>query len=200
LALAGSGQVEEAIAHYQKALEIKPDFTEAHNNLGNALAGSGRFAEAIAHYRKALEIKRDYVDARRNLEVVLALQGTVLTALTERRELLRSRPKDVTLLNDTAWLLATAPNASARNGPEAMELAERACMLTSRRDIACLDTLAAAFAAAGRFDKAVETAMEARHLAEAAGQRPEAEAIQMRLELYRDRKPYREPVGKPSNR
>ena len=58
--LAGRGQVDEAIAHYRKALEIKPDYAEAHNNLGLALAGRGQVDEAIAHYRKALEIKPDY--------------------------------------------------------------------------------------------------------------------------------------------
>ena len=66
-ALAGRGQVDEAIAHYQKALEIKPDYAEAHNNLGNALAGRGQVDEAIAHYRKALEIKPDYAEAHNNL-------------------------------------------------------------------------------------------------------------------------------------
>ena len=66
-ALAGRGQVDEAIAHYQKALEIKPDYAEAHNNLGAALAGRGQVDEAIAHYQKALEIKPDYAEAHNNL-------------------------------------------------------------------------------------------------------------------------------------
>ena len=57
--LADRGQVDEAIAQYRKALEIKPDYAEAHSNLGFALAGRGQFEAAIAHYRKALEIKPD---------------------------------------------------------------------------------------------------------------------------------------------
>ena len=67
LALAGRGQVDEAIAHYRKALEIKPDYAEAHYNLGNVLAGRGQVDEAIAQYRKALEIKPDYAEAYNNL-------------------------------------------------------------------------------------------------------------------------------------
>jgi hypothetical protein len=107
-------------------------------------------------------------------------------------------PRDATLLEDAAWLLATNPNASVRNGPEAVELAQRAVKLSEGREPAILDTLAAAYAEAGQFDKAVETAIEAHRLAEAAGQRHQARAIEMRLELYRSHKPYREPIGKPS--
>ena len=66
------GQVDEAIAHYQKALEIKPDYAEAHNNLGLALAGCGRVDEAIICFQKALEIKPDYAEARRNLDAAQA--------------------------------------------------------------------------------------------------------------------------------
>ena len=102
------------------------------------------------------------------------------------------------LLNDTAWLLATNPNASVRSGPEAVELAQRAVKLSRGRGLVFLDTLAAAYATAGRFDKAVETAIEAHRLAVAAGKR--AEAIQTRLEFYRNHKPYQEQAPKPSNR
>ena len=54
--MAGRGQVDEAIAHYRKALEINPDYVEAHYNLGNALAGRGQVDEAIAHFQKALDL------------------------------------------------------------------------------------------------------------------------------------------------
>ena len=57
--MAGRGQVDEAIAHYRKALEIRPDFAEAHYNLGTPWPRRGQVDEAIAHYRKALEIKPD---------------------------------------------------------------------------------------------------------------------------------------------
>lgn len=51
-------------------MEIKPDYAEAHFNLGLLLASRGRVAEAIVHYQKALEIKPDYAQARQNLEAV----------------------------------------------------------------------------------------------------------------------------------
>ncbi len=62
-ALAVQGQVDEAIAHFQKALEIKPDVAEAHYNLGGVLASRGQVDEAIAHYQKALEIEPDFAEA-----------------------------------------------------------------------------------------------------------------------------------------
>ena len=62
-ALAGRGQIDEAIAHYQKALEIKPDYVGGPQQPRCVLAGRGQVDEAIAHFQKALEIKPDYVDA-----------------------------------------------------------------------------------------------------------------------------------------
>jgi protein O-mannosyl-transferase len=67
IALASRGQVVEAIAHFRKAVEIKPDYADAHNSLGLALAGRGQVDDAITHYRKALEIEPDHALARNNL-------------------------------------------------------------------------------------------------------------------------------------
>ncbi len=200
LALAGCGQAEAAIAHYQKALEIKPDYATAHNNLGLALAGRGQVEAAIVHYQKAVEIKPDYGKAHLNLSLALAQNGRIRAAIEHGNQAVRLMPGQPLVSRFVAWLLATHEPAEGGDPPRAVELAEQACVLTGRRDAACLDTLAAAYAAAGQFDKAVETGMEAQRLADAAGQRPQAEAIEMRLELYRDHKPYREPAGKPSNR
>ena len=81
LLLAGRGQVDEAIAHYRKALEIKPDYAEAHNNLGTALAARGQVNEAIAHFQKALEIKPDFAEVHYNLGVALHQQGHTAEAM-----------------------------------------------------------------------------------------------------------------------
>jgi tetratricopeptide (TPR) repeat protein len=91
-ALVGRGQVEEAMAHFRKALEIKPDYTGAHYNLGKALAGRGQFDEAIAHYRKALEIEPDYVEAHYNLGNALANRGQVEEAIAQYRKALEIKP------------------------------------------------------------------------------------------------------------
>jgi predicted O-linked N-acetylglucosamine transferase (SPINDLY family) len=59
--------LEDAVASYNKALAIKPDFAEAHYNLGSALMNLGKLDEAITSYRKAFAINPEYVDADRNL-------------------------------------------------------------------------------------------------------------------------------------
>ena len=51
------GKLDEAVASYRKALAIKLDFAEAHNNLGGALRDLGKLEEAMASYHKALAIK-----------------------------------------------------------------------------------------------------------------------------------------------
>ena len=72
---AGRGRTDEAIAHYQEALKIKPEYAEAQYNLGIALAACGRIDEAVEHYQKALEIRPDYAEAHINLGTVLLNQG-----------------------------------------------------------------------------------------------------------------------------
>ena len=152
------GRFDEAIAQYQKALAIKPNYAEAHANLGAVLGWQGKFDEAAAQFRQALEINPAHALARRNLDFILANEQQVVETLARQRALIPQRPNDVSLLNDTAWILATSPHTSVRNGPEAVALAERAWTLCGGREPAILGTLAAAYAEAGRFPEAVATA------------------------------------------
>jgi hypothetical protein len=67
VALARTGKVEEAIAHYEQAIRIDPDFAGAHYNLGKALTQVGRVPEAIEHYEQALRINPDFTEAQNAL-------------------------------------------------------------------------------------------------------------------------------------
>ena len=62
---------DEAVLCYDRAITIKPDYAEAHNNRGNALKGLIRFEEALMSYKKAISVKPDYSDAYSNAGVVL---------------------------------------------------------------------------------------------------------------------------------
>jgi tetratricopeptide (TPR) repeat protein len=99
-------------------------------------------------------------------------------------------PDKLFLLNRLGWLLATSPEDEVRDAARAVELGERAVRLTSRQDPLSLDTLAAAYAEAGRFDEAAAAAREALELAARRGtvDRPLAD----RLSLYTSGLKFRE--------
>ena len=86
-------------------------------------------------------------------------------------------------------MLATCPQAALRNGKKAVELAERAKALTGGEDPIILHTLAAAFAEAGRFSEAVETAQHALRLAEAQSNTKLAGQLQSGIETLPGRQP-----------
>jgi tetratricopeptide (TPR) repeat protein len=185
-------EYDSAIAHYRKAIGISPSFVAAHSNLATALADLGDDDSAILQYQKALEIKPDYEIASKNLPVVQSRRESVAKTLAERREAMRLHPNDAARINDVAWTLATNPNASIRNGVEAIKLAAQALQLAGADNPAILSTLAAAYAEAGRFSEAVRTGEQAVRLATAAGDSAAAKENQARLELYKTEKPYRE--------
>ena len=101
-------------------------------------------------------------------------------------------PNRVPVMTQTAWILATHPDASIRNGTVAVGLAEQATRLTGGREPAVLDALAAAYAETGRFAEAAETAERALDLARRQGQRQLAAGLDARMALYRARTPFRE--------
>jgi tetratricopeptide (TPR) repeat protein len=190
--LTGLGRLNEATAHYRKALEIEPDLATAHANLGNILRNCGRFDEAIAEYRKTLELIPDLAGIRESLDAATSERKEVLKSLAQRRQWLRLHPDDVVGLNDFAWLLATNPNASVRDGAAAVELAQRAIKLSGGREPAVLGTLAAAYAETRRFAEAVKTARTALKLAEQQEQQTLAVALRAKIVLYEAGQPFRQ--------
>jgi tetratricopeptide (TPR) repeat protein len=187
------GRAEEAIVHFQKALAIKPDYADAQNNLGSALLQQGRLEEAIAHYQKALSINPDDADFHHHLGNALIQQGRTAEALSQYQKTLAIRPDDADVLNKLAWLLATSPEASLRNGNQAVELAQRANQLTGGENPVVLCTLAAACAEAGRFPEAVAITQRALPLAGAQSNQALADDLRSELQLYQARTPFHTP-------
>jgi protein O-mannosyl-transferase len=183
-ALAQKGKEDEAILHYQRALQIDPDFVPAHVNFGGLLLQRGKVDEAIAHFQKALEIKPDLAPAHDNLGNALLQKGRASEAITHFQKALQINPANPTTQNNLAWLLATCPQASLRNGDKAVELARQANELSGGKNPAFLGTLAAAFAEAGRFGDAVPAAQKAMALARATGQQGLAEQLDRELKQY----------------
>jgi len=184
IALSKLGRLDEAIRHLQKAAELSPDNASIQNNLGAALAQRGRITEAIPHFEQALKIAPDFAEGHYNLGVLYAFVGRTAEAVNEWRALLKLDPEHAAGLNRLAQVLASSADASLRNGPEAVQLATRAVQLTGGNDPAMLDTLAAAYAEAGRFAEAVSTAKRALAAANAAGNGALAASITAKLGSY----------------
>jgi tetratricopeptide (TPR) repeat protein len=196
-ALCQKGGVDEAITQFQKALQIQPDNAQAHNNLGSVLLQRGRLDEAIVHFQKALQIKPDYTKAYVNLGNALLQKGRVREAIAHFQKELQIQPDHIEVLNNLAWVLATGPQASLRNGNQAVELAQRANQITGAKNPNFLCTLAAAYAEAGRFSEAVETAQRALPLAEAQYNTALADDIRSELNLYQSGAPFHLPEPTP---
>jgi tetratricopeptide (TPR) repeat protein len=86
------GQVDDAIAHFQKALEINPTYIEAHNNLGLALIKKGHVDEAIAQYQETLGINPGYAEAHYNLGNAVLQKGQLDEAMAQYQEALEINP------------------------------------------------------------------------------------------------------------
>jgi tetratricopeptide (TPR) repeat protein len=184
------GRVDEAIAQFQDALQIRRDLPDIHINLGEALFQTGRVDEAIVQYQFALHLNSDSKNARCNLGLALIRKGSVHEAISQFQRVLQIEPSNPNALDSLAWLLATWPEASLRDGYMAVKLARRANALTGGKDPAILHTLAAAFAETGQFSDAVETAQRALQLAGAQPNTDLARQLQSELKLYQAGSPY----------
>ena len=112
-ALQKRGQIDAAIAHYQKSLEIKPEYFIARNNLGMVLAEIGQVDAAIAQYQKALEIKPDLVKVQYNLGNALARRGQADAAISHYQMALRIKPDYVEALNNLGAIMVRQGQADA---------------------------------------------------------------------------------------
>jgi tetratricopeptide (TPR) repeat protein len=72
-----AGRIAEAVAGYEHAIILNPDYAEAHNNLATALLALGRTQDAVERYCQALALKPDYTEALSNLAVALIAQGRI---------------------------------------------------------------------------------------------------------------------------
>jgi tetratricopeptide (TPR) repeat protein len=192
LACSLMGKYELAIQSYNQALRTEPGNAMVHANLAVLFTKQGNLDQAVTHYTEVLRVKPDFADAHANLGQLLALQGKPAQAIRHYTRALQLEPDSPALMNNLAWILATHKQAQLRDPKEAIRLAERACELTKYEQPGILDTLAAAYAAAGRFQDAIETAGQAINLAEAAGKESLAQEIQKHLQLYQAGRPYRE--------
>jgi tetratricopeptide (TPR) repeat protein len=184
IALLKKGRLDEAIAEYQEALEINFDYAEAHNNLGNALLQKGKVDEAITQFQTALRINPAFAKTHKNLGDAFRQRGKRGEAIIQYQKALQLEPSNPNVQYSLAWLLATSPEASLRDGDKAVQLAQQANEMAEGKNAVFLHALAAAFAEAGRFGDAMQSAQKAIDLAQAAGQQDWVQQFSGELKRY----------------
>ncbi|MBC7354481.1 MAG: tetratricopeptide repeat protein, partial [Thermogutta sp.] len=156
-ALAEAGAFQEAIAQFEAAIKLAPNYGPAHLNLGNAYLELGKYEEAVTAYRRALELAPSLIDARLGLAEALTRAGKFAEARSEFEGALSEAQGDPYCQSLVALFLATCPDDALRDGARAKQLAEAASQATSNTDPVCLRSLAAALAELGDWDNALKT-------------------------------------------
>ncbi|MCA9213423.1 MAG: tetratricopeptide repeat protein [Planctomycetales bacterium] len=186
-ALQMKGTFEEAVTHFQAAVRIKSDFAQAYYELGRTQLLLNRVNQAVENLERVLRLTPSDGAAHREMGRVLIILGRLDEGISHYRTSLQLRPSDIETLNNLAWLLATTEDDRVRDGQNAFMLAERAAQLTSNEDPLVLDTLAAAYAEVGDFEKAIRWQTRAIELSPSNQKDGRA-----RLERYRSGSPFRE--------
>ncbi len=186
------GRIDKAIPLYKQAVQIEPENAYNQFKLAVLFAQEGKYDEAVSHYKAALRAHPEYVEARNNLALALFAKGQSEEAVRQLREALRISPGWLEASNNLAWTLATSKNSTESDTLEAVKLAEDVCKRDKQKRPGMLDTLAVAYAAAGRYSDAIQTAQKSIALARAAGNVKLANSVTQRLALYKSGKPYKE--------
>ena len=192
LALHESGKDDEALQHFENSVRINRHQPEVLSSLGVFYLEQGRIEDSLAYLQEALEIEPRLQDGHYNLGNTYLAIGKANEAIAEYQRALEIEPDDTASLNNQAWILATWPDPSVRNGVKAVALAERADSLTRHRNQIIAATLAAAYAETGRFADAIRAAERALQIAAAERNEARASSIQEQLQTYKAGEPYRD--------
>jgi len=175
---------DAAVAMFRAALAVRPEDPQIAGHLGTALAEGGHLDEALPLLGEAAKGAPTNAEGRYNYGAGLEMAGRHAEAVAEYREAVRLKEDWPRPQRKLAWLLATTDDPAVRDGRAAVPLASSACALTrTTATVArCLDTLAAAYAAAGDFENASASAARAVELGRAAGEK--TAAYEARAQLY----------------
>ncbi len=191
-------RVGEAVTHYEAAVKLAPTETAYRKAYANALRRAGAFKVAAAQYEEIFKTNPAKTQELLDLAELYSQSGQTWSVLDCYNRALNLEPESVPTLNNLAWFLATCEEASIRDGPRAVALAEKACTLTEWKAAVLMGTLAAAYAEAGRFPDAVAMAKKAIFKAHDDQQNEVANRNVELLEFYRQGKtvPGDQPKGR----
>src|SRR6267378_3445047 len=190
-ALRRKGDIERAMSEARISLNLRPNDPDTHVVLGMALMTKGSVEEAAEHFSKAVEIRPNHSTGHYNLAIALLEKHETGKAIEQYEKAIEVQPDLVEALTNLSWIFANYADATIRNAPKAVELAEKANQLTGGADPLVLRTLAAAYASNRSFDKALETSRRALQFAQEQHNIEAAEAIRREMSLYEvGRQPY----------
>jgi protein O-mannosyl-transferase len=187
------GKLDEAISLLQAAVALRPENSPAHENLAKALIQKGEVADALVHYQKLLELQPDNIEVHNIVGTVLVQQHRIRDGVEEWQKVLAIQPDNGNAMSNLAWVFATSPDDSLRDGVKAVQLAQEALRISARRIPLLFRTLAAAYAETGEFSKAIQTAQEGIELANSQGNQGLATELQGNISLYQEQRPLRDP-------
>jgi tetratricopeptide (TPR) repeat protein len=183
------GEFDRAIADYGEALALEPGFILAYINRGLAWGAKEDYERAIDDEDRAIRLDPKNAFAYNNRAIFHARKGRYDKAIADFTESLRLDPQLQAARSGLALMLASCPDAKFRDGKRAVELATEAYRGTRPEEPIFCSALAAAYAEAGDFARAVELQERALQLTLIPDEREELRA---RLSLYEEKKPYRQ--------
>ena len=194
LAFAARGQVSywrDSETLWNHTIAVTKDNYFAHASLADLLMRRGRLAEAIARSEEALRIRPGDADAQNNSGLAWLQTGDVQRAAAHLEKALTIDPGHMNAEVNLAWILATAPDDSTRNGARAVQLAEDVARRAGHPNAIVLRTLAAAYAETREFTDAIQTAQQAVTIAKATGNDGLAADLERNIAAYRLNQPIR---------
>ncbi|MGA2451231.1 MAG: tetratricopeptide repeat protein [Polyangiaceae bacterium] len=186
------GRTDEGVVHLRAALAVRPDNAEAHANLAGVLSERGQVLEASLHYQRAIALRPDYALAHQGLGEILERAGHPREAILHYEKAVNAQSNFAEAWRSLAWVLATSSDASVRNGVRAVQMAQEAQRFSGGGNPQFLETLAAAYAEAGRFSDALDTATQALERATAHHGSKLASRLRTQIALYQTGSPVRD--------
>jgi tetratricopeptide (TPR) repeat protein len=188
------GQNAEALEDLEEALRRGITFPSCYAHRGFIWLETQKYDQAIEDFSLAIQLTPTESLYFNNRGTAYLRKGDYESALSDLNEAKRLNPEFAHPHKNHAWLQATCPDPKYRDGAKAVENAERALQLSEGQFPEWYEILAAAYAEAGNFEKAIE--YQNRCLEKAEGEH--ALEMKKRLELYQSRTPYRAIPESPS--
>jgi tetratricopeptide (TPR) repeat protein len=191
---AETGDFDKAIADLSEAIRLDPRSATTFYGRATVYEDIEQSGKAMADYDRVIRIAPKDADEYAVRGVAYFKKGNYKEAASAFEKALQLFPNNDSVLGRFAWFRATCPDASLRNGKEAIRMSMRACELSKWKELYRIEALAAAHAETGDFDQAVKYQTQAMKMKSEYG--PIDKKTRERLALYRDHKPWRsEPLS-----